>query len=595
MYSMVSLPQAISPSAGASNHLSGTRAYYSIVQAAALMGVSRVSVWRWIRDGQLPAARLGHRTVRIKHEDVERLLARNPSATAASPAVNAGTAATSVTLASGAPHAERTGNTIAGSRFDWTEIGPTDHFVQFYESDEFLVDAVADFMVAGLHAGDAGIVIATPEHRASLESSLEALSVDAMAVCASGQLVVLDAAETLGQFMMDGVPDPHRFEAVVGALVARMVAGGRRVRAFGEMVALLVEEENPEAAIRLEQLWNELGKNYAFSLFCGYSMDGLRGESFTQLVTDVCAEHAHVIPGESYTTVADAGDRLRMVSVLQQKAWTLEAEIAERKRAQAQLQVALEAELRLRDDFISIAAHELKTPLTSLTGHAQLAMRRLERVGHLEPEAVAETLRTIAGQGFRLSRLLAQLLDVSRLEAGRLAPELQPADLATLVEQVVAAARPRSDRHVITMTLPEHLEALVDAPRVEQVLVNLLDNAMKYSPGASLTTTPGMDGGGGGGIEVTLSRTPDGMAELAVRDHGLGIALEKRGQLFERFYQAHGSGHTSGWGLGLYISRQIVEMHGGEIRAEFPADGGTRFVVRLPLTPERPYDGVRED
>jgi signal transduction histidine kinase len=107
---------------------------------------------------------------------------------------------------------------------------------------------------------------------------------------------------------------------------------------------------------------------------------------------------------------------------------------------------------------------------------------------------------------------------------------------------------------------------LVDSLRLEQVLTNLLDNAVKYS----LV---------GGPVEVVLRRVGSDTVELAVRDRGLGIPAEKRGQLFERFSQVHANGHRDG--LGLYISRQIVEVHGGGIRAEFAPDGGTRFVVRL--------------
>jgi len=111
--------------------------------------------------------------------------------------------------------------------------------------------------------------------------------------------------------------------------------------------------------------------------------------------------------------------------------------------------------------------------------------------------------------------------------------------------------------------------------RLEQVLTNLLDNAVKYGPD-------------GGPVEVVLVRVGSDTVELSVRDRGLGIPAEKREQLFERFYQAHANGNRGGLGLGLYICRQIVELHGGSIRAAFPPDGGTRFVVRLPLALEEP-------
>jgi signal transduction histidine kinase len=184
-------------------------------------------------------------------------------------------------------------------------------------------------------------------------------------------------------------------------------------------------------------------------------------------------------------------------------------------------------------------------------------------------------LQTIAGQSRRLTRLLGQLLDVTRLENGRLMLDRQPTDLCALVEGAVAAASARSDRHVITLEAPAALEASVDPLRLEQVLTNLLENAIKFSPDG----TP---------VEVALVPLGGDMpaVELTVRDHGIGIPIEMREHLFERFHRAHANGHRSGMGVGLYVSRQIVELHRGEIRVEFPPDGGTRFVVRLPLQPE---------
>jgi signal transduction histidine kinase len=230
-----------------------------------------------------------------------------------------------------------------------------------------------------------------------------------------------------------------------------------------------------------------------------------------------------------------------------------------------------EAALRLRDEFLSIASHELRTPLATLNGYAQLALRRLGRADQLEPERVVDALRAITSQSDKLNWLLGQLLDVSRLEVGKLALEPQVTDVVALVEQVVSGARVRDGEHVITFHAQLSHEAEVDPLRLEQVLTNLLDNAIKY--GAE----------GGGPIEVVVSDAAEDALEISVRDHGLGIPPDKRAQIFERFYQAHGNRHKSGMGLGLHISRQIVELHGGELTAEFPADGGSRFVVRLPL------------
>jgi PAS domain S-box-containing protein len=270
--------------------------------------------------------------------------------------------------------------------------------------------------------------------------------------------------------------------------------------------------------------------------------------------------------------IRDGSDRLIGASAVARN-------ISERKQAEKERELLLsreqqarteaEAAIRLRDEFLLIASHELRTPLATLSTHAQLAIRRLRRDGPLEPEHMTQALQAIVVHSEKLTQLLSQLLDVSRLEAGRLKLVPEPTDLTALVAQVVADTRVRSDRHLIRVDVPSFLQASVDRLRLEQVLRNLLDNAVKYSPD-------------GGPIELA-ARQDESAVELSVRDHGLGIQPERRARLFERYFQAHNDAYRSGLGLGLYISRQIVELHGGQIRAEFPQDGGTRMVVRLPL------------
>ena len=180
---------------------------------------------------------------------------------------------------------------------------------------------------------------------------------------------------------------------------------------------------------------------------------------------------------------------------------------------------------------------------------------------------MVHSLHEINNQADKLTRLLGHLLDVSRLEEGKLGLDPQPTDLAAMLEQIVGGARSWSEQHTITLTAPASLEAHIDGLRLEQVLVNLLDNAVKYSPN-------------GGAIEVSLTRQRSSI-EVAVRDHGLGIAPDKREQIFERFYQAHAAGYRSGLGLGLYISRQIVEQHGGRFAPNSRA-AAARLLVRCP-------------
>ena len=233
----------------------------------------------------------------------------------------------------------------------------------------------------------------------------------------------------------------------------------------------------------------------------------------------------------------------------------------------------LEAALQVRDEFLSIAAHELKTPVTGLRAMAQIITRKLQRGDVNAPTWLSDGLRTIDQQAERLTLLIEKLFDVSRLDQGKLAAERKETDLAELAAKLVSAFDARTKKHTLVLSTDAGLIADVDPVGIEQVLSNLLDNAIKYSPE-------------GGQIDIDAQWADARHARLSVRDRGIGISPEKRGAIFKRFYQAHAEDHRSGLGLGLYIARQIIEMHDGEITAEFPPDGGTRFVVRLPVRTE---------
>ena len=240
-------------------------------------------------------------------------------------------------------------------------------------------------------------------------------------------------------------------------------------------------------------------------------------------------------------------------------------DLTERKKAEDErtaLAAASEG-IRLRDEFIGIAAHELRTPMTS----AKIAAQLLRRSFRSNPatEAQLNAVEAIDRQVSRLGHLVAQLLDVVRIEAGVVHPERVETDLVELVRGEIDQWRTLSDREIV-LSAPTLLIAHIDPTRIAQVLTNLIENALKY--------------GGQGVIEVGISRSAKSVI-FTVRDHGPGVDPKDRSKLFERFYQAQPG--RSGLGLGLYITRQIVEMHGGTIYAEFPDDGGTRFVVSLPL------------
>lgn len=235
----------------------------------------------------------------------------------------------------------------------------------------------------------------------------------------------------------------------------------------------------------------------------------------------------------------------------------------------ARLHAEAQRATRLRDEFLSVAAHELKTPMTTLRGYTQVLRRTLG--GGQAPSAslLQRSVHAIDEQSAKLVKLTEQLLDVSRLESGKLRLSLSLVDLVELVRVIVASVQETTDRHAIGVIAPETCVVEVDSMRLEQVVANLVGNAVKYSPN-------------GGPVEVTLREPDPSRIELSVRDWGLGIPPERRQNLFDRFYQAHGEGHFGGLGLGLFVSRQIVELHGGTIDADFPESGGSRFVVVLP-------------
>src|SRR5262245_59867624 len=149
---------------------------------------------------------------------------------------------------------------------------------------------------------------------------------------------MLDAAETLAQFMVKGVPDPERFRSVVGGVVAQTVSRHGRVRAFGEMVALLWAKGEHSAAIQVEALWNELGKTHLFALLCAYPMNGFGRRLDEPSFRNVCSQHSRVVPADGYAKLVTTDDRHREIARLQQMAQALEAEIAHRKEVERNLE-----------------------------------------------------------------------------------------------------------------------------------------------------------------------------------------------------------------------------------------------------------------
>lgn len=234
----------------------------------------------------------------------------------------------------------------------------------------------------------------------------------------------------------------------------------------------------------------------------------------------------------------------------------------------------------LKSQFLSIASHELRTPITAVSGFAQLALRGVrEKLGEGDDAAqhgadlqrLMRQLTIIHDQSAKLGRLVRELLDVSRIQSGRLEFDFAQLDLGDLVRSVVEQAQMTSPSYAYEVRTEGDLGVMGDRDHLEQVVANLVDNAVKYSPE-------------GGPVRVHAVRDGD-RAVVTVEDEGIGIPAEQVARIFDLFFrtQEAEARRTPGLGLGLYITRGIVERHGGRIWAESAEGKGTRVHVSLPV------------
>ncbi|MBV9787840.1 MAG: HAMP domain-containing histidine kinase, partial [Chloroflexi bacterium] len=226
--------------------------------------------------------------------------------------------------------------------------------------------------------------------------------------------------------------------------------------------------------------------------------------------------------------------------------------------------------VRLRDEFLTMASHELRTPLTALLGMSHLLEQKIEQEDG-KADRFERGVRIVARQATRLKRLIDQMFDLSRVETDHLDLSIQRFDLSPVVARVVEESRTLLQRHTIEVAYPETLLIDGDEDRLEQVLQNLVYNAIKYSP----------DGG-----RIAVSVVPqEQMVEISIADPGIGIPEAAQEHVFKRFYRAGNTArrNISGLGVGLYIVKEIIQRHGGTISFCSTEGVGTTFKISLPL------------
>ncbi|MBP1465154.1 GAF domain-containing protein [Candidatus Chloroploca sp. M-50] len=250
--------------------------------------------------------------------------------------------------------------------------------------------------------------------------------------------------------------------------------------------------------------------------------------------------------------------------------WAIAVQCAQALQ-RARLYSTMQEAVTTRDHFIAVASHDLRTPLTVMLGQAQLLDRRMQ---HAQlGEAFTRPIQAIVQQSLRLNRMLTSLLDLSRIQTGQLVIERDWFDLRRLVERIVAEVSPTLSRHTLELlATPDPLPIFADELRIEEVIQNIISNAIKYSPA-------------GGPILLTLEQRDEHLC-VAISDQGIGIPLEAQQHLFEQFYRAANVQHSSftGLGIGLYIVREIVQQHGGMISCTSQEGQGTTFTICLPLS-----------
>lgn len=562
-----------------------------------------------------------------------------------------------------------------------------EHLLQFYASDAFLLETMSAFVSAGLRTGETCFLVATKAHHERLQTRLTEQGIDVLAAQSKGRYVWLDVTETLSQVMLDGMPEPERFARAVGNVIVQVTRSQPHVRIFEEMVACLWAQGNVDAAIFLEELWNEVyHRLISFSLLCAYPIQSIDGQGSSTQFLDRLQHHFRILPASTYSLLIGPDERLHAIALLQRKTDALEAEVEQREETEHRLRLSEEALFRLaaivessddaivsktldgvitswnaaaerffgytakealgqhitfiippelyqeereiltnlrqgkridhyetvrlrkdgtrvdvslsispirdrngkvigaskiardiserrelerrKDEFIGMASHELKTPITSLKGFTRLLQRRLKDSGD---EEVHRFLTRMDGQIDRLTTLVNDLLSITQMQRGQLEYRMEMFDLKELVQETVENVQGTTQTHRLLLEEPIAASIYGDRDRIGQVLTNLLTNAIKYSRNSDRVI-----------VRMVIQ---EGNVVVSIQDFGLGIPREHQQKIFERFYQVSATEEKTypGLGIGLYISKNIIERHEGCLDVQSRTGEGSTFSFHLPV------------
>ena len=575
------------------------------------------------------------------------------------------------------------------------------HCVHFYEQDSALLDNLAHLVGTAIVAGDGAIVIATKAHREGLTGQLKARGIDPALAIGRGRLLSIDASETLAHFMVEGRPDPDLFINYIGGLIDGLASSSLRpdrpVVAFGEMVSLLWADGQRDAALQLEQLWNQLATTRSFQLQSAYAMSLFADEGDSSIVRELCSRYTHVIPTEQYTSFTTDQDRMQAIVLLQQKARALETEITGRKEVE-EASFRLAAIVESSDD--AIVSKDLNGIVNSWNKSAErifgftakeiigkpililippdlqadearilAKIRNGERIDHFQTVRLTKSgeridvsltispVRDRRGRIIGAAKIVRDITRQKKLEAalhtterlasvGRLAatvaheinnplesvlnfiylarqqPELsdqtrsylasadqeisrvahiaqktlgfyrdnsQPVslDFATIVNEVVTIYESRINAKSLRVEtrIEPHLTLFALQGELKQILSNLLANSIDACARGERIVIRAR------GSHGQTSKTKG--VRITIADNGCGISAADQQKVFDPFFTTK---KVVGTGLGLWITRDLLEKRGGYIRLRSsirPSFSGTAMSLFMPSNPpQREQPGI---
>ena len=463
-------------------------------------------------------------------------------------------------------------------QINWDPHHHVGHTVQFYSDDPFLVESLSGLVGGTLAAGESAVVIATEAHRRQLFDLLIARGVDVSRALREGRYFPLDAEQTLAKFMRDAHPEPSHFSDIIGGVLEKATAASTngRVVAFGEMVALLWVEGNREAALEVEQLWNDLAAKFVFSLHCAYPLSEFRTEEDAHFFRKICSEHASVIPSEGYTSLTDDEERLRNIAELQQKAQALEFE----KGRQASLRktnLQLESEAAARQEQLR------------KLGDSEQALRelshRLIRSQEDERRSLGINLHDSVGQHLAVLKMALEMLNSNNAPSGGLAKKLIAECLPLLersIDQLRAASYllyppmmdetglPTAIRWYLTgFTKNTGIHVTLDVAPDLSRLPGEIELALFRALQESLANVHRHSGSSTAAVALRLG---DGQVRLEVCDQGKGIAQEAPS--FD--------GNPGKLGVGLRTIQERLRQLGGALHLSSTPQG-TTLTASVPL------------